>query len=113
MAISLEDDDKVYNYEDIRKLPKDREYKFILFEVIGSVYCALSYNEDLNGKICLDLFDHGFTGNCWYDNTRSNYQQNTFYNLNKKNFIGLINLAKYIKQDIINNVNREIRLKLD
>lgn len=113
MAIWLEDQDKVYSYQDIKALPKDKEYKFILFEVIGSVYCALSYNEDLNGCLCLDLFDHGFTGNCWYDNTRSNYQQNTFYKLNKTNFKGLLTLAKYIQQDIINNVDRKIELKLD
>lgn len=113
MVILLEDQDKVYSYNDIKALPRDKEYQFILFDVIGSVSCVLSYNEDLKGKICLDLFDHGFTGNCYYYNNKSEYQQDTFYNLNKKNLGGLLNLAKYIQQDIINNVDRKIELKLD
>lgn len=113
MVISLEDQDKVYSYQDIKTLPRDEEYQFILFDVIGSVSCVLSYNEDLEGKICLDLFDHGFTGQCYYYNYRTKYQQDTFYNLNKKNFNGLLNLAKYIQRDIIDNVDRKIKLKLD
>ena len=93
------------SYEYLKSLPKDQEYRFKLFDVIGSIYCALSYNEDLEGKICLDLFDHGFTGQCYYYNYRTKYQQDTFYNLNKKNFVELMKLADFIKTDILENIN--------
>lgn len=93
------------SYEYLKSLPKNKEYRFKLFDIIGSVYCALTYNEDFNHKICVDLFDHGFTGQVWYYNNKSKYQEGTFYNLNKNNFNALMRLSQYIKQDIINNLN--------
>lgn len=94
-------------YEYLKQLPLDKTYRFTLYHIIGSLFVVLSYNEDSNKKLYLDIFQSGYTDVCSFYNTRSKYQINTPYSLNKQNYKGLITLSKYIKEYIIKEINTD------
>jgi hypothetical protein len=93
-------------YEELKKLPKDKEYKFKLFEIIGSVYVRITYNEDFYGGLYLDIMSQGYCDRIYYYGKYAKI--NKFYKLNKTNYNNIMKEVKEIKKYIINKIESEI-----
>lgn len=81
----------------IKSLPKEingiyQEYKFDIFEVHGSRYCRIVYNEGGNGRLFLDMMERGYCGE-W--NLYSSYKS---YDLTVKGY-------EELKKDCIRGYN--------
>lgn len=93
-------------YEELKMLPTDKEYKFNLFNIIGSVYVRITYNEDMNKGLYLDIMDKGYCDQVYYCGRYAKI--NKFYKLNKTNYNNICKEIKEIKKHIIHNIESEV-----
>lgn len=92
------------SYEELKALPKDKEYKFKIFDIIGSIYVRITYNEDLNGGLYLDIMSHGYCDLIYYYGKHAKI--NKFYKLNKTNYNNILKEIEEIKEHIIKNISK-------
>lgn len=111
--------DKIPTYEELKQLDKNYEYVYMLFDIVGSGYLRLTYNEDYEGKISVDYMEGGYLHALHLPIcTKTNICENKFYNLNKVNYNKLIKFIRIVRQAIIEELNKwelieENNLKID
>lgn len=87
-------------YEDIKKLPLDKEYNFTLFNIIGTVYCRFTYNEDNSERFFLDIMCNGFSDMIeFFPNTHNHSYYGT-----KTGYEQMCNNAELVYNKILNNM---------
>lgn len=91
------------DYNKLKELPQNKEYKFRIFEVYETFYCRFTYNEDFSGKFKADLMCNGYSDTYepsdfrkWFDNTEKDY--NTMC-------CNIERLYNQIVEEILNNNN--------
>ena len=69
------------DYNKLKELPKDREYKFTIFTIYETIYCRFTYNEDCKDKFKADLMCNGYSDTYepilfkkWFPNTEEDYK---------------------------------------
>ena len=92
------------SYEELKALPKDEEYKFKIFDIIGSVYVRITYNEDFQGGLYLDIMNNGFCDGIFYSGKYCKI--NCFYKLNKTNYNNILKEIEEIKKYILKNISK-------
>lgn len=92
------------SYEELKALSKDEEYKFKIFDIIGSVYVRITYNEDFKGGLYLDIMKDGFCDGVFY--TGKYCKINYFYKFNKTNYNNILKEIEEIKKYILKNISK-------
>lgn len=95
--------EKIITYDYLKNLDTKREYKWTLFKIVHSNICRLTYNEDGNKLIYLDIITNGYINE--YKYYYKNYETNHGYDLTEENLEGLFALVHYIRNEITNNVD--------
>ena len=92
-------------YEEIKQLDKKYEYSYHLFDIVGSGYLRIYYNEDCNGKISIDYMEGGYLHALHLPiYTKTTICENKFYNLNKTNYNKIIKFVKLVKESVLENL---------
>lgn len=73
-------------YEELKALPKDKEYEFSLLKSAGSGYYRVTYNEYNSGKISLDYMEDKVLHYDYTSGEDYGIFLNRLYPLNKKNY---------------------------
>lgn len=102
----MEELDKFPKYDELKKLNKNYEYEYNFPEIIGTGYLRFTYNEDLRGDISLDYLENNFLTSIYL----KDFELNTFYKLNKKNYDLIIKAINDVINQIINNLNEYKKL---
>ena len=70
------------DYNRIKELSKDKEYKFTIFKIYSTIYCRFTYNEDWTDKFKADLMCNGYSDTYeppefkeWFSNTEEDYKK--------------------------------------
>ena len=93
-------------YQELKELDKKYEYVYHIFNICGSGYLRLTYNEEFNGKISIDYMEGGFLHcTCLPICTKTTICENKFYNLNKPNYAKIIKFIVLVKETIIEELN--------
>ena len=92
-------------YEELKQNKEERSYW--LFECLCGGQFILTINEDGQHNIALDYFDGCNLGSI-FRNFNSNYDFNTLYKFNKKNYEGLVKLYKTMLRTLLNDVRKEL-----
>ena len=99
--------DRIPSYEELKSLDKNYEYSYIIYDIIGSGYLRLYYNEDGNGKISVDYMEGGYLHNIGLPIcTKTTIIENKFYNLNKVNYNKIIKFIKIVREAIMEELNK-------
>lgn len=99
--------DRIPSYEELKSLDKNYEYSYIIYDIAGSGYLRLYYNEEENGKISVDYLEGGYLHGIQLPiRTKTDITENEFYNLNKKNYNKIIKFIKIVREAIIEELNK-------
>ena len=99
--------DRIPTYEELKLLDKNYEYSYIIYDIAGSGYIRIYYNEDQNGKISVDYMEGGYLHGIQLPIIdRTDIVENEFYNLNKKNYNKIIKFINLVKESIIEELTK-------
>ena len=99
--------DRIPTYEELKLLDKNYEYSYIIYDIAGSGYIRIYYNEDQNGKISVDYMEGGYLHGIHLPIIdKTDIVENEFYNLNKKNYNKIIKFINLIKESIIEELTK-------
>lgn len=96
---------QIPTYDEIKQLDRSRDYEWNLFKIVPSVYTRLTYNEDNNKCLCLDIMIGGYCNCTKFKGTK--YETNKFYKLTKKNYEGLLKTITELKEYVIKNMESD------
>ena len=97
--------DHIPTYEELKNLDKNEEHYFIIFNLSGSAFIQISYNEDFLGKISLDYLESTCLHSL-YIGTNIDIMVNYFYKLTRKNYNEIIKALTIIKNRLINELTK-------
>ena len=95
------------SYDRMKELPLDKSYSFWIFEIIGSVYVRLQYNEDGDRGLFLDVMNNGYCDQVYWYSTRGGGYINKFYEMTRENHRLLHVLAQEIYETVIKNMEED------
>ena len=93
--------EQIPSYEELKQLPKDKQYKWHLFDIWGSGYLRFTYNEDCENKISVDYLENGYLHSLNLPiRLKTTIIENKLYPFNKVNYNKIIKFIEIIKQEI-------------
>ena len=96
----------VPTYQELKELDKKDEYVYFIFNICGSGYLRLTYNEESNGKISIDYMEGGYLHSIGLPICdKTTICENKFYNLNKPNYAKIIKFIVLVKEAVIKELN--------
>ena len=102
--------DQIPTYEELKALDKEYEYHYVIFNLLGSSYICITYNEDNTGKISLDYMEGSYLHSLGYTDYEifKNFgiKNNLFYKLTKTNYNKIIKCLQFIKNIYVNELNK-------